>query len=135
MAKTTNKQADSDLGKNKTVFIVEDDISLVKDYQWKLGQEGIDVWVTGDGQEAVSFLDRQPPNVVVLDIMLPGMSGFEILETIRKNEKWKNVPVIMLSNLGQSQDIEKSKTLGAQEYIVKAETHIKDVIGTIKKYL
>ena len=91
--------------------------------------------MTGDGQEAVSFLDRQPPNVVVLDIMLPGMSGFEILETIRKNEKWKNVPVIMLSNLGQSQDIEKSKTLGAQEYIVKAETHIKDVIGTIKKYL
>lgn len=116
------------------VFVVEDDIFLVKAYQIKLEKEGVEVWTATDGKEALTFLEKQAPNVVMLDLMLPHLSGFDILTEIRKNEHWKDVPVIILTNLGQPQDAERCKQLGVADYIVKANTKINDVIEKVKKF-
>jgi DNA-binding response OmpR family regulator len=119
----------------KTIFIVEDDMLLVSAYEIKFKKENVDVWVAQDGKEAVTFLTREPADIVLLDLMLPGMSGYEVLAEIRKNDKWKNVPVIVLTNLGQSQDVEKAKSLGVADYLVKADTKINDITEKVKKYL
>lgn len=119
----------------KKVLVVEDDQFLVKAYEIKLKKEGIEVWVARDGNEAISFLEREKPNIVLLDLMLPGINGFDVLLAIRKNEKWKDVPVIILSNLGQDQDMQRGKELGASEYLVKANTKISDIVEKVKKYL
>lgn len=119
----------------KIVFIVEDDSFLVKAYQMKFQKEGIEVWVATDGKEALSFLEKEPPRVMLLDLMLPGLDGFEVLDAVRKNERWKNVPVLILSNLGQQKDIERGKALKVAEYMVKANVKIADVVEKVKKYL
>lgn len=124
-----------DKGSKKAVLIVEDDAFLVKAYQTKFSKEGVDVWVASDGKDAVGMLEKDPPAVVLLDLMLPRMSGFDVLETIRKNAAWKKVPVLILSNLGQDTDIERGKSLGATDYIVKANVKINDVVAKVKKYI
>lgn len=116
-------------------MIIEDDIFLIKAYQVKFEKEGIDAVVANDGKEAMGFLDKEPVSVVILDLMLPGMSGFDILEAIRKNSKWKNVPVIILSNLGQQEDIDRGKALGANEYFIKTNIKINEIVEKVKKYL
>jgi len=122
-------------GSKKIVFVVEDDSFLVQAYQIKFEKEGMEVWVAADGEEAINFLKKEPPNVILLDIMLPKVSGFSVLEAMRKDERWKGVPVIILSNLGQQQDIERGKALGVVEYIVKANAKISEVVEKVKKLL
>ena len=119
----------------KIVFVVEDDVFLVKAYQIKFEKVGVEVWAVTDGKEALKFLGKDPPNVVLLDLLLPGVSGFDILAEIRKNEKWKNVPVYILTNLSQSEDVERAKALGVEEFLVKANTKINDIVEKVKKYL
>ncbi len=120
---------------NKIVFVIEDDAFLVKAYQIKLAKEGAQVWIATDGKEALDYLSKDPPAVVMLDLMLPSMSGFDILEAIRANSKWKKVPVLILTNLGQPQDVAKGKELGAADYIIKANTKINDIIEKVKQYI
>lgn len=120
--------------KKKTILVVEDDVFLVNAYQIKFQKEGIEVWVAADGKEALGFLEKEPPRVVLLDLMLPGINGFEVLAAIRQNERWKKTPVIVLSNLGQSEDVEKARALGIDDYIVKANSKIGEVTEKIKRY-
>lgn len=120
--------------KNKTILVVEDDVFLVNAYQIKFQKEGIEVWVASDGEEAMDFLGKEPPQVVLLDLMLPGVNGFEVLAAIRQNDRWKKTPVIVLSNLGQSEDVERARALGIDDYIVKANSKIGEVVEKIKKY-
>ena len=120
---------------SKEVLIIEDDAFLVKAYQIKFKKEGIDTRVAFDGQEALAMLDKEVPAVILLDLMLPGISGFSILEAIRKKPDWKDVPVLILSNLGQPQDIERGKALGAKDYIVKANVKINDIVDKVRKFL
>lgn len=130
----TAKKSAKKKGKS-TIFIVEDEVLLVKAYQAKFEKEKAEVWIASDGKEALSYLKKDPPNIVLLDLMLPGVSGFDILEAIRKNDKWKKVPVIVLTNLGQLQDVDRCKALGIEEYIIKANSKINDVAEKVKKYL
>ncbi len=116
----------------KIVFVVEDDVFLVKAYQTKFAKEGMEVWVASDGKEALTYLEKTPPSVVLLDLMLPQVSGFDILEAIRKSPTWAKTPVLILSNLGQVQDIERGKQLGATDYIVKANVKINDIVAKVK---
>src|SRR3972149_660426 len=95
--------------KKKIIFVVEDDVFLIKAYQIKFEKSGADVWIATDGNEALKFLQKEPPDVIFLDLLLPGISGFDVLAEIRKNEKWKNVPVFILTNLSQSEDVERAK--------------------------
>lgn len=120
------------------ILIVEDDPMVQRAYQLKFGKNGVETKSANDGQEAVAFLDANqdnPPKAVILDLMLPFVSGFEILEKMRTHENWKKTPVVILSNLSQEIDIQKAKELGVTEYCVKADIKIDDVVEKISSYL
>ncbi len=119
----------------KKILVVEDDLFLIRAYQIKLEKEGFEVMVATEGTAAMDYLQKDPPDMVMLDLMLPGISGFDVLENIRKNPKWKGVPVIVLTNLGQEQDKKRVEELGVKDYIVKANVKIADVIEKVKGYL
>ncbi len=131
----TKKASGDAKQKSKKILIIEDDVFLVKAYQVKFKKEGIEADVASDGKEALAYLEQDPPAAVLLDLMLPGISGFTVLEEIRKNERWKKVPVIILSNLGQPQDIERGKELGVLDYIVKANVKINEIVEKVRKFL
>ncbi len=122
--------------KKRRVLIVEDDPFLVKAYKIRFEKESVDVEVAVNAEEALTYFKKTPPDAVLLDIMLPGMSGFELLEEMKKVEKWKSVPVIIVSNLSQDKDIDLAKKLGAVDYIVKADVNVggvvREIIGKMK---
>lgn len=120
----------------KTVLIIEDDFYVTRAYSIKLEKEGINVMSVSDGEAAVDLLKKNNlPDLIILDLMLPKKSGFEVLSNMRANDKWKNVPVIVLSNIGAQEDVQKIKELGIVEYLVKADIGIDEVVEKVKKYL
>lgn len=120
--------------KKKVVLFVEDDLFLVHAYRDILEEnQSIRVWIAQDGDQALSYFSKSPPDLVLLDLMLPGKSGFEVLEAMRKDAQWKDVRVIILSNLGQPQDIERATKLGIADYIIKANTRMSDIVARIEK--
>ena len=124
------------MAEKKTILIVEDDFYLVRAYSLKLEKEGVNVVSVGDGEAAIEFLKKnKKPDMIILDLMLPKKNGFEVLQEIKLNSEWKNIPLIILSNLGQEEDIKKGKEMGALDYIIKADTSIEEAIGRIKKHL
>ena len=120
---------------NKTICIIEDDQYLVKAYQYVFEKENIPTVVAFDGQQAIKLLEKDPPALVLLDLMLPGVSGFDVLGAIKTSSLWKNVPVMIISNLDAPKDIEKGKELGAVEYLVKANYEISDIVTRAKQFL
>ena len=117
------------------ILIVEDDSFLVKAYQIKFDRAGFDVSVAMSGDEGIEMARKKAPSLIILDLMLPKMNGFEFLEAIKKEEELKNIPVIALSNLGQKSDVEKALSLGAAQYFIKTEHTLEEIIKEIKKYL
>ncbi len=122
-------------GKNsKRVLIIEDDVFLMKAYEIRFENEGVEVVMAADADEARKQFSKKPTNAVLLDLMLPGTSGFELLQEMKKLEGWKDVPVIIVSNLSQDKDIATGKKLGAVDYIVKADFRVGEVVqGVISK--
>lgn len=120
---------------SRTILVVEDDQFLVKAYKVKFEKEGFTVVVARDGKEALALLEKDPPGVVLLDLMLPEVSGFDVLSAMRENDRWAKVPVLILSNLGQAQDMQRGQELGAAEYVIKANMRIGDIVEKVKKYL
>ena len=88
-----------------------------------------------DGETALSLIEENKPDIILLDILLPGMNGFEILEAFKKNPKVQDIPVILLSNLGQDSDIEKGKALGANRFLVKATLTLDEIIDQLVEVL
>ncbi len=122
-------------GKDMEVLLVEDDDDLRNLMIHKLSKEGLAVEGVSNGKDAFEKLNQQQPKVILLDLILPDINGFEILENLKKDEKTKNIPVVILSNLGQKSDVDKCLGLGANDYIVKSDFTPKDVIVKIEKYL
>jgi DNA-binding response OmpR family regulator len=120
---------------NPTILIVEDDLFLLKAYGIKFKQEGWHTVLLSEGAAAMTYLAEAPPDVVILDLALPGTSGFEIFEAIRKDARWKDIPVFVLTNSDQGEDLARAKKLGAAEYIVKVNTGINDIVEKIKIYI
>lgn len=117
------------------VLIVEDDTFLVRAYEVMLTSQGFGVSVVTDGEAALEHLrSEELPEVMLLDLMLPKLSGFEVLEQMQQDTKLAKVPVIVLSNLGQPDDIERAKALGAKDYFVKADTPLEKVVSVINKF-
>ena len=105
------------------VFLVDDDRFLLDLYAVKFKNAGHEVTVFGGGEDLLAALRKEgsvAPNAILLDLIMPGVSGFEVLEAIRKEHLAKGTKIIILSNQGQDSDIEKAKQLGADGYIVKA---------------
>ncbi len=117
----------------KTVLIVEDDEFLRSLTAKRLEKENYAIEVAVDGENAISVLDTLKPDVILLDLLLPGKDGFEVLKKIRSSEAVKTVPVVIFSNLGQKEDIEKAKALGVDDFLIKANFTLDDVVAKINK--
>ncbi|MBI2416158.1 MAG: response regulator [Candidatus Kerfeldbacteria bacterium] len=119
-----------------SVIVVEDEAFLSKILSERLVDEGFQrVDVAGNGEEALQKIRSNPPDIVLLDMILPKLNGFEVLQTLKADAKLKTIPVLILSNLGQDQDIEQAKRYGASDYIVKSNFSIQKVINKIYSIL
>ncbi len=116
----------------KTVLVVEDDKYLREVLVEKLKKEGFDVIEAVDGEAGLASTAKKKPDIVVLDIILPLMNGFDYLEAKGKDTVIRDIPVIILSNLGQKEDVERGMKLGAKDYIVKAHFTPNDLIVKIQ---
>ncbi len=119
------------------ILLIEDDPFLSSLLKNKLQKEGFDVLHAKDGDEALNFLKTEEIDLSLLDIILPKKSGFEVLEEIRNDPQLqsRNVPVIIISNLGQPEDVARGLRLGAVAYFVKAKTSINDLVQKVKDYI
>jgi len=118
----------------KKILIVEDDPALLNVLSSKVKSLNYNVIEAKDGAKALSEFEQKSPDLVLLDIVMPLMSGFEVLEEIKIKQKSK-VPVIILSNLAEPQDIETGKNLGAIDYITKSNLTLKEIMVKIHKAL
>ncbi len=124
-----------DLSK-QSIIVVEDESFLSKVLAERLEDEGFGhIDVAGNGEEALVMIKNHNPNIVLLDMILPKMNGFEVLEILQADPKLKKIPVLVLSNLGQDQDIEQAKKLGARDYIVKSNFSLQKVVEKIMSIL
>ncbi len=120
---------------DKKVLIVEDDKLLREMMFRKLEKEGYEVSAVMDGAVAFDKIKEFKPDIILLDLILPGSNGFEILEKVKREEEFKETPVIVLSNLGQKSEIDKGMELGAIDYLVKAHFTPTEVAEKIKNLL
>jgi len=116
------------------ILLVEDDKFLRTVLERKFANEGFEVVSAVDGDEALEKIITDKPNIILLDIILPKKSGFLVLENIKKDPELKKVPVLIISNLGQEEDVKKGLSLGAAEYFVKARVSLDDIVKKIKEY-
>jgi len=118
------------------ILLVEDDIFLSSLLKNRLQKENLEVVLAKNGEEAMSFLKETKPNLILLDIILPKKSGWELMEELRADPQLKDeTPIIIISNLGQPEDIVRGQQLGAIEYFIKAKTSIDDLVNRIKDFL
>lgn len=122
---------------NKVILIVEDDPILLKMYQKKFEKDGFKVEIAVDGQEAIDKVATlNPPSVILLDVMLPKVDGFEVLKKIKENPKMKDVPVILSTNLGGgAEDRQKGQDLGAVDYMIKSDFTPAQIVEKVKGYI
>ncbi|MHB8651641.1 MAG: response regulator [Minisyncoccota bacterium] len=117
------------------VMVVEDDKFLRELFIRKLFSEGFKVENAIDAKGAFEILERWKPHIILLDLILPGVDGFEILARLKKDDRFKEIPVIVLSNLGQQEDIDRAMTLGAKDFMVKANFTLEEIIARVRVIL
>lgn len=123
------------MNSKKRVLLVEDDQALAKVYVSRLELEGFEVKHVVNGEDALSAAVEFTPDLIVLDAMMPKMSGFDVLDILRNTPKTMNIRVIMLTALSQAKDKEMAEKLGADDYLVKSQVVIGDVVERIKHHL
>ena len=119
----------------KKILIVEDDEFLRELISQKLVKEGYDIGSAIDGEEGVKKIKDEKPDLVLLDLILPGIDGFEVLTQMKEMPSTSSIPVIILSNLGQKEDIERGLKLGAADYLIKAHFTPGEIIEKIKSII
>lgn len=119
----------------KKILIIEDDLFLRQLMARKLSKEGYEIVEAIDGEEGLKKIKETKPDLVLLDLILPGMDGFEVLSKKNEDPEIRKIPVIILSNLGQREDIERGLKLGAVDYLVKAHFTPQEIITKIANLL
>lgn len=115
------------------ILTVEDDLFLKELLAGKLTDDEFDVSYASSGEEALALASSESPDIILLDILLPGMSGYEVLEKLKSNEDTASIPVLILSNFGQPEDIEKGKSLGAVDFLVKANNSLDAIVERVRE--
>ncbi|KKR19808.1 MAG: Two component transcriptional regulator, winged helix family [Candidatus Moranbacteria bacterium GW2011_GWA2_39_41] len=121
----------------KTIMIIEDDSFVMDIYQTKLSLEGFDIISANNGMEALKKLESVDckPDLILLDIIMPLVNGLEVLAKIKKDDRLKIIPVILLTNLSQKEDIDQGLGLGADDFLIKSHFTPSEVLEKIKIYL
>ena len=121
--------------KNKKLLLAEDDKFISRAYNDGLKRAGFEVVLAYDGAEAIDLAHKEKPDMILLDLVMPVKNGFEVLAELKADPGFKDIPILILSNLGQESDIQKGKEAGAVDYLIKANYRMKDVVEKIKHYL
>ncbi len=119
----------------KKILVIEDDKFLRELIVRKLSDDGFATAEAMDGEEGIKKVKEEKPNLILLDLILPSIDGFEVLSQIKKDENLKSIPVIILSNLGQKEEVEKGLKMGAVDYLIKAHFTPGEIIEKIKNIL
>lgn len=117
------------------ILIIEDDLSLQKTLAEYLGSENFEVRSASDGESGLAMALSEKPDLILLDIILPKKDGHEVLQAVKADEKTKNIPVVLLTNLDGISDVEKALELGATTYLVKADYKLEEIVVKIKDIL
>lgn len=118
-----------------TILVVEDDKFLRELITQKLIKENYEVSEAIDGEQGIKKIKEEKPDLILLDLILPGIDGFEVLARMKKDSELSSIPVIIFSNLGQKEDVERGLKLGASDYLIKAHFTPGEIIEKIKKTL
>ena len=121
-------------GKRK-ILLVEDDETLAEVYKQRLELEGFDVNHVNNGEDALATAVKFHPDLVLLDVMMPKLNGFDVLDIMRQTPETRNVHIIMLTALSQPKDEQRAKDLGADDFLIKSQVVIGDVVERIKHQL
>lgn len=119
----------------KKILLVEDDDALANVYLMRLEVEGFEVKRAANGEEALSAALEFKPDLVLLDVMMPKVDGFDVLDIMRNTPQTANIKIIVLTALSQDSDRKRAESLGADDYLVKSQVVIADVIGRVKQHL
>jgi CheY-like chemotaxis protein len=120
----------------KIIMIAEDDAFIGDIYEMKLKSAGYDVTLAANGREAIEKLeDGLKPDILLLDIVMPYMDGFDVLEVMKNREEWSKIPVVLLTNLSQKEDINRGISLGAKDYLIKSHFTPTEVLSKVEKYI
>lgn len=117
------------------VLVVEDDRFLTSAYKAKLVRSGFEVRIASDGEEALEELKSFLPDIILLDLVMPRKDGFTTLAEIKSQEQLKSIPVIVASNLGQKEDLDRALSLGANDYIIKSDLSMDSLVAKINEFV
>ena len=117
------------------ILIIEDDSFLQGLASRKLQSQGYEISIATDGEQGFKVLEKNMPDMILLDLLLPNIDGFEFLKRMRDNDKWKNIPVIVFSNLSEEKDMKKAMDLGVKEYMIKANFTLDELTNKVKGFL
>ena len=121
--------------KNIKILLIEDDPFLLSMYSTKFSMEKFQVVSADDGEKGLKTAKEVKPSIILLDILMPKMNGFEVLEELKKDKSTASIPVILLTNLNQKDEIERGMNMGADDYLIKAHFMPSEVVEKIKKVL
>jgi len=119
----------------KKILVIEDEKTLRFLLNQTLAEEGFEVEEAIDGEEGIQKLKESKPDLILLDLLLPGIDGFEVLSRIKRDSDSESIPVIILSNLGQEEEVERGLKLGAIDYLIKAHFTLDEIALRVKKFL
>lgn len=117
------------------VLLVEDDSFLANIYKTKFEMEGFKISISENGEIALADVKKKKPAIILLDILLPKLDGFAVLSKLKEDKDTKDIPVILLTNLGQKDDVQKGLDMGAVDYLIKAHFKPSEVVEKVKKVL
>lgn len=126
---------DKEEKKERKIVLVEDDSLMSSILAAHLAKEGFNIISVTEGAQAFERIQAEQPSIVLLDIVLPGIGGFDILAKLKQDESTKSIPVLILSNLGSKEEIQRGIDLGAEDYLVKANSMVEEITGKIQKIL
>lgn len=119
----------------KKILLIEDEKIMINLLEKKLTQEGYEVKVAPNGEEGLEMMKEEKPDVILLDIIMPKMGGFEVMEEMNKYPELKKIPVIIISNSGQPVELDKAKELGAKDWLIKTEFDPQEVVEKVVKQI
>lgn len=119
----------------KKIIIIEDEEVLLDLLKKKLLKEGYQVESAQDGQIGLDKIKANPPDLILLDIIMPKKGGFEVMEELNLDEKLKQIPIIVISNSGQPIELDRVKELGATDWLIKTDFNPQELVDKVKKYL
>lgn len=117
------------------ILLVEDDVNLREIYSARFAAESYQVITASDGEEALATAVREKPDLIVLDVMMPKISGFDVLDILRSTPETKTTKVIMMTALSQDSDRQRGEALGANKYLIKSQVTLEDVVNAVKSQL